>query len=365
VNKINTPQITFIIKKIIKTLYWVLPILIFTVIFVKIDFNAFKKNISQTNPWLLVAGIFYYPFVILIGGLRWRVIVNYYYKNKPPYWFMLRHYWIGLALGIFAPGMIGWDVYRIIVMGKKFGNYLENIGAIIIEKIMALLNVTLMIVVLYPFVKNLVVNDTIIFHELLNAAHIALLISLVTILFLFIVPFNKYSSTLVVKLQNRVSYYYNKVRRVVGFDYPISNSTPNMADIIKPIFRPRAFCLVFTLSLGIQIISAIGNQMFFRALGYDLPFIVNIFVLPIFYFIFLLPISFGSLGIREGAYILIYGLFGVPAETALLVSFFNLMGILFNNAIGGLLIWTKSSRERTHHLSKARSTQQTLHVSDS
>jgi uncharacterized membrane protein YbhN (UPF0104 family) len=29
----------------------------------------------------------------------------------------------------------------------------------------------------------------------------------------------------------------------------------------------------------------------------------------------MLPISFGSLGIREGAYIVVYGLFGLPAET--------------------------------------------------
>ena len=60
-------------------------------------------------------------------------------------------------------------------------------------------------------------------------------------------------------------------------------------------------------------------------------------MLPVLYFIFLLPISFGSLGIREGAYILLYGLFGVPAETALVVSFFNLLGVLLNNLIGALL----------------------------
>ncbi len=70
------------------------------------------------------------------------------------------------------------------------------------------------------------------------------------------------------------------------------------------------------------------------------------FITPALYFIFTLPISLGSLGIREGTYIILYGLFGVPPEVALLISFFNLSGILLNNLIGGIvLLITKTDTE--------------------
>jgi hypothetical protein len=97
--------------------------------------------------------------------------------------------------------------------------------------------------------------------------------------------------------------------------------------------------VVLSFSLAIQLTAAAGSQIMFRAVGYQIPFLVNIFVSPVFFLVFLLPISFGSLGVREATYIILYGLFGVPAETALLVSFLNLSGILLNNAIGAVLIW--------------------------
>ena len=45
----------------------------------------------------------------------------------------------------------------------------------------------------------------------------------------------------------------------------------------------------------------------------------------------------GTLGVREVAYVLFYGAFGVAAEPALLVSFCALVGLLGNYAVGTLL----------------------------
>jgi uncharacterized membrane protein YbhN (UPF0104 family) len=124
-----------------------------------------------------------------------------------------------------------------------------------------------------------------------------------------------------------------------------------LREMLSPLSVSKYLLTVVGLSFGIQFVAAVGSQIFFLAAGYEIPFIVNLFVTPILSFIFLLPISFGSLGIREAAFIIIYGLFGVPAETALLVSFFALSGLLLNNVIGGLLIFFQ--RDRTELLGKA------------
>jgi uncharacterized membrane protein YbhN (UPF0104 family) len=114
--------------------------------------------------------------------------------------------------------------------------------------------------------------------------------------------------------------------------------------LLKPITTPKTLVLPILLSIANIVVSAVITHLFFEALQYDIPLIVNVFVAPIFFFIFILPISFGSIGIREGAYVFIYGLFGVPAETALIVSFFGLSGVLINNAIGSLLIYKKTNK---------------------
>jgi uncharacterized membrane protein len=62
-------------------------------------------------------------------------------------------------------------------------------------------------------------------------------------------------------------------------------------------------------------------------------------------FIFLLPISFGSIGIREGAYIFFYGIFGMGQEAALLLSFLTLAGAFLNVFIGAIVLQISSVRK--------------------
>ena len=144
--------------------------------------------------------------------------------------------------------------------------------------------------------------------------------------------------SVVIRIEDSINNTIDKTRSKFGWRFIDRKSQISLREMIIPLLRPRFLLLMLFLSLSIHIITAFINQILFCSLGYDLPIIVNIFLTPIFFFIYLLPISFGSLGIREGANIVLYGLFGVPAEIALLISFYNLSGILLNNAIGGILI---------------------------
>jgi len=123
-------------------------------------------------------------------------------------------------------------------------------------------------------------------------------------------------------------------------DEVVSVDDASVAELVGRLRRPAVFAKVLAVSMGIQVVAAVGNQIFFRAVGYEIPVLVNLLVLPVFFFLFLLAISFGSLGIREEPYILIYGMFGVPAEVALVMSFLNVGGLVLNYAIGAILIYT-------------------------
>ncbi len=302
-----------------RVVFWSLPVVILFLIFRRIDVVQLQTSFAQANVWLVVAGLAYYPLVIGIGALRWRTLLGYFVRRRVELGFALKQYWIGLALGMFGPASIGWDVYRIVAGGRRFNTYKASAAAIITEKLLALFATALLVVLLYPLMA---------FREPATGRMILLpagvLLGVAGAGLLLLLPAGRW-------LEKLTAYYLKGKWR--------GDSVPLMADApdILVLTKIRPLSTAFLLSLLNLLMAAIGNQIFFRAVHYPLPFAVNLFVLPVLYFIFLLPISFGSLGIREGAYILLYGMFGVPAELALLVSFFNLLGILLNNLIGALL----------------------------
>lgn len=100
--------------------------------------------------------------------------------------------------------------------------------------------------------------------------------------------------------------------------------------------------MVVALSVGLFAVSALQAQLFFRAIGQDVSLMANLTVAPLLFLVFSLPISFGTIGVREGSFVLLYGAFGVPPEPALLVSFFGLVGLIGNYLIGALLHWSRN-----------------------
>ncbi len=319
-----------------RILFWILPIIILYFIFQKIDFDAFRSNISKANPWLVMFGIGVYPLVIMIGASRWHLLLTQYNKKRLKPWFVLKHYWTGLALGFFAPASLGWDTYRIIVIGRYYGRYTLNTVTILVEKFLALITCMSMIIILYPLVP--ITTDPEI-KQFVFPAYILFSIAVFLLLIINILARNRLMSRLLEKLEVSFVNMLSKIGQSVGLNVREQMSDISFKAMITPLIALRQLLPLLILSFGIQFVSAAGNQLFFRALGYTVPFIVNLFILPILFFIFLLPISFGSLGIREGAYIILYGLFGVPAEIALLVSFFSLTGLIVNNLIGGVLMF--------------------------
>src|SRR5262249_46489439 len=59
-----------------------------------------------------------------------------------------------------------------------------------------------------------------------------------------------------------------------------------------------------------------------------------------------LPISFAGIGVREGAALVLLGLYGIPSATAVDASLLTLTAALFWALIGALLLWSEEARRR-------------------
>jgi len=312
---------------------WLIPVAILIVIFRSIDWHSFVSVLSQANPWLVLAGILYFPLVILVGAVRWHTMLRAYHVERVHYATSLKDYWSGLAIGVFAPASLGWDVYRVTVATRRYGNVIANSATIVVEKMMALLTCASLVTLLVPFMDIAADNREL--QQIIKTTYIVLVVTLGVIAIAFLMARHGATMRFFQSVSDRLIQWLDRLSQRKDLSASQKNS---LVVTFAPLRRPDILLRVTIFSFLIQLTSAVGNQIFFISVNYDLPFLVNLFVVPVLYFVFLLPISFGSLGIREGAYILLYGAFGVPMETALLVSFFNLSGILLNNLVGGIML---------------------------
>jgi len=312
---------------------WLIPLAILLLIFWSIDWHKFVLVLAQTNSWLILLGILYYPLVILLGAVRWHMMLKAFHSEQVHYANSLKDYWSGLAVGVFAPASIGWDVFRVAVSTKRYGNVVANSATIVVEKLMALLTCASLVTFLVPFMTIAADNEDL--RKIIETTHLVLLGTIGVLAVGFLLAKNDSTIRFLYSFSNRFELWLRQLAQ----SKDLSNSqTDSLSVTFAPLRRPSILGRVTVVSFLIQLASAIGNHIFFIAVDHDLPILVNLFVGPVLFFVFLLPISLGSLGIREGAYILLYGAFNVPMETALLVSFVNLLGILLNNLIGGILL---------------------------
>lgn len=331
-------------------LYWVLPLVILAVIFRQVDIPRFFGILRGTNVWLLIVGILAYPATVLVGAIRWQCLLRLYFRQSVPFGFVLKHYYIGLAIGGFAPASAGWDIYRVAVAGKRLGAYGANIAVVVVEKIMAVLALIAVIVFLFPFISGRLYSDSPILPQVLQIAYtaaisllvvagIAMLLGQHNVVSILAKRVDAWGRMLVAKLRLTTPATINTLRTEPGF----------LEYVAQPFTMISPFLIISGLSVCVQAISSVSGYFMFMALGSPVPMLINLFVGPLMLFLFMLPISFGSVGIREGAYIVLYGLFGVSAETALAASLLGLIGILLNQVIGAICIWFCNHETKPDH----------------
>jgi uncharacterized protein (TIRG00374 family) len=307
----------------------------------KIDLNSFLTSLKNINLKYFLLGLALYPLIISVGAFRWYYLKKKMIRRDIPVSFSMNNYWIGLSVGFLAPGSIGWDIYRIIAATRKYGSMVKNTFVAVTEKLLGLTVCCLIIIVAFPFL-DVSSNDVI--HRIMVFSYI---------IFFSLVVFVAVGGLFSRKLQF-LSRIAGKVQR--SLLEKLKNTRFKFSQFIKENGEEQELQYDFrrfipslpvslVLSVLIQLIASFAIYIIIKALNYDLPFYVPLFISPVMTFIFLLPISFGSIGIREGSFIFFYGIFGMDQEAALLLSFLTLSGAFLNVLIGAVIMQVSSVRK--------------------
>jgi uncharacterized protein (TIRG00374 family) len=328
-----------------RALYWGLPPLILYLIFRRIDLEQLGRLVSNANLLLILSGIAMLVPVVVLGALRWHFLMRRYDCASLPVAASIGEYWKSLAVGLLVPGSLGSDAYRVMVLGRQKGYYLRSAFVIGVEKLAALFSCAVLIAGLYPLLAPNHLPSGV--AHAIDALYVIFIAGVSFAMFAILVRRQSWVWRLAEAFNARLEAMTRRVTALAPTQPTQEESTPRTGlALMLSVFSPGVAVPMVGLSLAIYLVSAAQSQILFQAFGYEIPFTVNLFITPLLVLLYALPISFGGIGIREGAFILAYSAFGVPPETSLIISFSGFLGNLISYGIGASLFFL--SKHRRH-----------------
>jgi len=286
-------------------------ILIF-VAFRKVDVGRLVADISLV-PWWVVILLLAYMFIsMLIGGVRWGVLV----LGKLNWFDVLaftRATYAGGFYSLFFPSSVGGDLLKWTSLMKKYPDIskLKLAGTALIDRVIgfsAFSVVALMSLILGKSLKYQ-------FPEILFWLFLGINLSLVVFY------------TLVFSLD---------FEKIFG-RFKFLKKLLEIVDLLKNSNKKRIL-ICFFISVFCEPLWMATTWFISLVFGGGLNLLQVLIFMPIISLVLVLPISWAGFGARENLYLIFFGQLGVPAEKLLLISAFGgVMGIL-NSLLGGLIL---------------------------
>lgn len=329
---------TLMRSKIVYTIKFLVPVILLSIIFSKIDLDKLGKNFLKVNIYYCMAGMIVgYVSQVFLATWRWKFMLSRFYLIRVSYLRLLKYWWVGMFLGYFVPAGIGADIYRITSSTRNGGGYGKNIATVVGEKMLGVTGTILLLMISYPLVRQNIkadprITEIIAFVYWLGAA------ITVFLLMAFVFARGRHGKKLLFYIQEKLASRIKGIMSRISPDRVKNLNGLYLYGLIKEFLHWRNLLAVIAFTVVIRLVMAMGGNILFRAVGIQFPLIVNIFTTSLIFIIFMAPISFGSLGVREGTYILLFSLFGIESETALTVSFLGLVSLLLTTSIGGVIL---------------------------
>lgn len=264
-------------------------------VFSKTDVHQVILTIRKIGPAAFLGASFMYVAALLGGTFRWKLLL--------PERFTIRRlfslYMIGAFFSSFLPGVIGGDAVKAYYLNKDAKKLSLTVASIFMDRYLGYVALILLGMMGVPFAFGLIGGTPYIW--VMPAFFVAFVLGS----FLFF-------GLQLGKRFNVVSEFY---------EYFVTFKDKK-GIVLKAIL----------ISAVIQILGFLSVALLAYAMGEHIPLYMYFVFLPIVITITTLPISISGIGVREGIFVLLFGLIGVRPETATSLS----LAWFFSSFVGGL-----------------------------
>ena len=312
-------------KKIADTLRIALPVLLFGFILYTYDMGEVWTHIRNISPIIWIVALLLSLLLTTLAALRLYIVVG-----GIKYSSMLYVRLVSSAYGFVLPGFIvAAEGVRIYMLGKAEGKYSSSSAAVLMDKVIGL--IAMLILGVFGLMLAVAFDTRALFIMFLVGVA-----GLIVTLLMFMIPL---VSKMSVRFLSVLSQKKDPFGKIFGFFLRVLKSWIEYANNRKILMGNFVCCFVFHICYVL-----LGAVLSYGA-GAGFLFFDWLWIHAVLTFAFMLPLSFGAIGLREGALIWLLGILGVGAEQALAVSFgFLGMQLVFVLVGFGLEIYVKGRR---------------------
>lgn len=283
--------------------------------FLDISVTGIVQRVTHTG---YLAGAALLPLTVIpwLSTGRWRYLLQLsgVEERRRVLWSLN---WKAVFLGLFLPGSQGMDFFRILFIERRHPGSRGVVGStVFIERMIGFLQLALLALLALPFVYDGERFRVVLVVVLaVNGA----LWLLVLVLFLARWRAPVLTSSGLTRHIGRFMQYLHRFHEAVR-RFPYRRGLPTT---------------VFWI--GAMQLALIGVvHLLFIAFDHHVPFVENLLFYPLVGILSVIPITVSGFGVREGAFVFLYSLVGVPAEVAVGVSLVNYLLVI---GIPALLGW--------------------------
>ncbi len=284
----------------------------------RVDMRALGGTLAGADPALVAVGVLASFLLPVLTALRWRLAcriaaIDGSFREH------MAIQWIAGFVGQILPSNVGVEGMRIWLFARRIGGIGAAVSGVVADRIAGLSVLLLLIVAGYPL-QSVVTADPFGRSVLATLAAGAFMSLAAGLLLLHPAVFRLHS--------------FGALKRLV----PIAQQVRTM------ITAPSGTALVVLAATVIHALTIAVITVFFAALG-PVPDAATLAVIvPAALLALIIPLSIAGWGIREGAFVFLFGFAGVPAETSLAVSILFGLSLIAASLPGGVLLTGGSGR---------------------
>jgi glycosyltransferase 2 family protein len=262
-----------------------LGIAIVAVLLWRYDARPILRILSRERPAYFAAVVLLYVAGQAMCAYRWQLLAALL-KVHGRYSEFLAYLFVGIFTNLFVPGLLAGDAARSVYLGRRHSRMGEAIASVVADRGVGLIGLFWLaafaaIFLNFAPIPSSVVTPTVIVGAIALAGFLA--------------------APLVARLIHLMP---RPIRRAGGIVAPY-------------LHHPAALIPAIALSIVLQITLALGQYILAVGLGLTVPLSLFILCVPIANVFASLPLTLNGLGIRESAYLLLFGMAGVRKEDAI------------------------------------------------
>lgn len=291
-------------------------VLLLALLISRLNLSEIAGALGRVVPALLLSGVLVFVAASLLSVVKWQLILKAQ-GMRVGYLYLVSLFYIGFFFNNFLPTNFGGDVIKVFKLSRVTSRPVEAASSTFLDR--ASSTFALLLIAIAPAIIEL---------RLLGIGTTA---AILILFFISLVAIFLVANASIARRLGRLPLLnldpFGMRRHVRNFYFSLHE------------FRQRKgpLAAVLAISLVYQATQIFAIYLLALSLEIHLSILYFFILIPVIQTVSMIPLSLNGLGVREGAWVLLFGQVGVPLPEAFSMSILSLLVMTATSLFGGVL----------------------------